>query len=180
MKSDTGTRVADWIDSIHVKRNTDLKSRLQKAGFVRSNWFPGWWREVLLDGVIPGHDPEDPGFAFSSRHINFWNHFDLPEGLDRNGMRPGIMDRIRDWAGRDAGNDHVIGNLLSKAACARPRARSSNKTGRKWGWRFMPLRDCRQQYVDHYPGFALELEEGWKDQDWGTDTIALGRGMSTE
>lgn len=35
MKSDTGTRFQDWIDSIHLRRNADLKSRLLKTGFVR-------------------------------------------------------------------------------------------------------------------------------------------------
>ncbi len=165
-----------WHPRDDVPRTGELFAQ-QKAGFTRTNWFPGWWREVLLDGVIPGHDPDDPSFAFSTRHVNFWS-FEIPEGIDRNGMRPGIMERVQEWADISALNHHVIGGFLSSIAKARPRARSSSKTGRKWGWRFKSLKECRRDFIDGYPGFEDELEEGWRDEQWSTDVVG-SRGTET-
>jgi hypothetical protein len=126
-----------------------------------------WWLELLQTGVLTGADPLSPNRAVSNRYEE--EEVIATDGYGgkraRKVFRDGLYEQARRISPKLKGeSDTVLGRYLSQQGC---------KGGgdhcwvrRRRGWQFPPLAECRQRWLERFPGTV------WRDSEtmeWTTE-----------
>jgi hypothetical protein len=126
-----------------------------------------WWLEILQTGVLAGADPLSPDRAVSNRYEE-----EEVIGTDGYGgkrtrkvFRDGLYDQARRMSPKLKGeSDAVLGRYLSQQGCKG--GGDDCWVRRRRGWQFPPLSECRQRWLERFPGTV------WRDPEtteWTTE-----------
>jgi Family of unknown function (DUF5906)/RepB DNA-primase from phage plasmid len=126
-----------------------------------------WWLELLQTGVLNGADPLRPDRAVSNR-------YEEEEVIATGGyggkrtrkvFRDGLYDQARRISPKLRGeSDTALGRYLSQQGCKG--GGGDCWVRRRRGWQFPPLAECRQRWLERFPGTV------WRDPEtteWTTE-----------
>jgi hypothetical protein len=124
-----------------------------------------WWFELLQTGVLTGADTLNPDRAVSNRHEE-----EEVIGTDggkrtRKVFRDGLYEQARRISPKLKGeSDTALGRYLSQQGCKG--GGDDCWVRRRRGWQFPPLAECRQRWLERFPGTV------WRDPEtteWTTE-----------
>jgi len=143
------TKLGDWHP-----REVVRTSALYRQQLISMAPFDKWLLSILDEGIIPGHDPSSPDFAYSGHHY----HIATPgEGFTSTAKREGVIAAIREQAPRLKGeSDQDLARRLKDMGCSRATVKNQR------GWRFPPLARLREEFAKRYPGTKFDPQEGWE------------------
>jgi hypothetical protein len=153
--------IGDW----HPRRIISTAA-LQRQQEISMLPFDKWLVSVLIDAVIPGHDPADPTYSYSGDH----DHIIDAEGFTGSRSRRGLLSSMRHevpMLGRESDQD--LARMLVDIGCKRDKKYAGRKQHR--GWVFPPLTEMRARFNVRYPGIKFDDTEKWT-----TDILAPARG----
>lgn len=163
------TDLGDW----HPRRVVRTKALLGQQ-MLSMDVYDKWMVDIATNGVIPGHDPEDPSFAYSGPH----NHLLDWEGFDSARERPGLDQALEGMLRKHrTATIYDAKEKLKKdygVMGERPFIRSLGRQLR--GWRFPPLAEVRAKLSKRFNGLTFDETI----DEWATDLGKRGHAKGTE
>jgi hypothetical protein len=151
--------IGDWHPRTIIRTEALAKQQLQSLSPLDQ-----WWLEALHTGVLVGALQYEPHRAVSHDYEEDVEERDGYRGTrKRRVRRRGLLDAARASSTQlRSASDHVIGDFLKEKGAVR------DKPKQRRGWRFPPLSECRDKWVESYPATEWD-DQGFADWQAGPD-----------